>query len=136
MASLSDLGRKGVWLMQSSAKTVSAYLRGVPAGRKAVLKQLRDLCRATLIGFRESMDYGGPCYSRNGVVEVGFASQKNFIGFYILRTDVMNAHRYMLNIPGVTLGKGVIRYSQPEQIDFKVVESLLRETVASTGDVC
>jgi hypothetical protein len=82
------------------------------------------------------MQYGGPCYSRNGVVEVGFASQKHFIGLYILRTDVMNSHRYLLNIPGITLGKGIIRYSKPEKIDFKVVESLLKATAESTGAVC
>jgi uncharacterized protein YdhG (YjbR/CyaY superfamily) len=122
--------------MQSSAKTVPAYLKEVPESRRAALKQLRDLCRATLIGFKESMDYGSPCYSRNGVVEVGFASQAHFIGLYILRTDVMNAHRYLLNIPGVTLGKGIIRYSKPEKIDFKVVERMLKATVESTGEVC
>ena len=59
-------------------------------------------------------------------------AEKHFIGLYILRTDVMNAHRYLLNIPGVTLGKGCIRYSKPEKIDFKVVESLLK----ATGEVC
>lgn len=122
--------------MQSSAKTVPAYIKEAPEARRAALKQLRDLCRATLTGFKEAMQYGGPCYSRNGVVEVGFASQKHFIGLYILRTDVMNAHRYLLNIPGVTLGKGCIRYSKPEKIDFKVVESLLKATVRSTGEVC
>jgi uncharacterized protein YdhG (YjbR/CyaY superfamily) len=122
--------------MQSSAKTVPAYLKEVPVGRREVLKRLRDLCRATLTGFKESMQYGGPCYSRDGVAEVGFASQKHFIALYILRTDVMRAHRYLLNIPGVTLGKGCIRYSKPEKIDFNVVEKILRATVESTGEVC
>jgi uncharacterized protein YdhG (YjbR/CyaY superfamily) len=122
--------------MQSSAKTVPAYLKEVPAAHRDALKRLRDLCRSTLTGFKESMDYGGPSYSRNGVVEVGFASQKHFIGLYILRTDVMRAHRYMLNIPGVTLGKGAIRYSKPEKIDFNVVEKMLRATVESEGEVC
>lgn len=122
--------------MQSSAKTVPAYLKEVPVERKAALKQLRELCRATLTGFKESMDYGGPCYSRNGVVEVGFASQKNFIALYILRTDVMRSHLYLLNIPGVTLGKGCIRYSRPEKIDFSVVERMLKATAESEGEVC
>ncbi|MFT3895321.1 MAG: DUF1801 domain-containing protein [Anaerolineales bacterium] len=122
--------------MQSSAKTVPAYLKEVPELRRTALKQLRDLCRTTLTGFKESMQYGLPSYSRKGVVEVGFASQRNFIGLYILRTDVMNSHRYLLNIPGITLGKGIIRYSKPEKIDFKVVESLLKATAASTGEVC
>ena len=122
--------------MQNTAKTVTAYIKEAPATRQAALKQLRDLCRTTLLGFKESMAYGGPCYSRNGEVEVGFASQKNYIGLYILRTDVMRAHRYMLNIPGITLGKGAIRYSTPEKIDFAVVEKMLRATVESTGQVC
>ena len=122
--------------MQSSAKTVPAYLKEVPAERRAALKQLRDLCRATLTGFEESMQYGMPGYSRNGTVEVGFMSQKHFIGLYILRTDVMNAHKHLLKIKGVTHGKGCIRYSKPERIDFNVVESMLRATVESEGMVC
>jgi len=122
--------------MQSKAKTVPAYLKEVPAERKAALKKLRDLCRATLTGFEESMVYGGPGYSRNGVVEVGFASQKHFIGLYILRTDVMKTHQDLLKGKGVTHGKGCIRYSKPERIDFNVVESMLRVTQESTGVVC
>ena len=122
--------------MQSTARDVTAYLEEVPAERKAALVQLRKLCLAALKGFEESMRYGGPCYSRNGVVEVGFASQKHFIGLYILRTDVMNSHRDLLKIKGVSLGKGCIRYSKAEKIDFKVVESMLKATVKSTGAVC
>ncbi len=122
--------------MQSSAKTVTAYLEEVPAERRDALKRLRDLFRATLTGFEESMTYGGPCYSRDGEVEVGFASQNNFIGVYIVRTDVMQAHKDQLKVKGVTFGKGAIRYSKPERIDFNVVESMLRATVESTGVVC
>jgi hypothetical protein len=56
-------------------------------------------------GIRGIDPYGGPCYSRNGVVEAGFASQKRFIGLYILRLDVLNAHRAMLDVPGVSLAR-------------------------------
>jgi uncharacterized protein YdhG (YjbR/CyaY superfamily) len=122
--------------MQSTAKNVTDYLEEVPAERKAALVELRKQCLAVLKGFEESMAYGGPCYSRNGVIEVGFASQKHFIGLYILRTDVMKAHLHLLKIKGVSLGKGCIRYSKPEKIDFKVVESMLKATVKSTGEVC
>ncbi len=122
--------------MQSQAKDVTTYLEEVPAERKAALAQLRKLCLDSLKGFEESMRYGGPCYSRNGEVEVGFASQKNFIGLYILRTDVMNTYKDLLKIKGVSLGKGCIRYSKPEKIDFEVVEKMLKATVESTGVVC
>jgi uncharacterized protein YdhG (YjbR/CyaY superfamily) len=122
--------------MQSTARTVNAYIKEAPASRQEALKRLRELCRTILTDFKESMAYGMPGYARNGVLEVGFASQKNFIAVYILRTDVMLAHRYMLNVPGITFGKGCIRYPTPEKIDFKVVEKMLRATQTSEGPVC
>jgi uncharacterized protein YdhG (YjbR/CyaY superfamily) len=83
------------------------------------------------------MDYGGPSYKRNGEVEVGFASQKHFIGLYTLRvrTDVMKVRRHRLKGKGISVGKGAIRYSKPERIDFDVVESMLRATQNSAGPV-
>jgi uncharacterized protein YdhG (YjbR/CyaY superfamily) len=120
--------------MQSTAKDVTTYIHEAPPERQEVLIRLRHLCRSLLTGFEEAMDYGGPSYKRNGEVEVGFISQKHYIGLYIFRTDVMNAHRDLLK--GISLGKGVIRSSQPERIDFGVVESMLRGTVESTGPVC
>lgn len=122
--------------MQSSAKNVRDYLDEVPAERKPALVRLRALCRAILTDFEESMRYGGPAYSRNGIVEVGFASQKHYIGLYILRNDVFDAHRDLLKGIGVSLGKGVIRYSRPEKIDYQVVEMLLKATQESTGVIC
>ncbi len=121
--------------MQSAARTVNAYIKECPAERREALTRLRDLCRTVLAGFKESMVDGMPGYSRNGKVEVAFASQRNFISLYILRTDVMRSHRYLLNVKGVTLGKGSIHYSKPEHIDFVVVEKLLRATQESTGKV-
>ena len=122
--------------MQSQAKDVTTYIEEAPAERRDALLKLQDLCQTHLTGFIENMEYGGPTYSRDGEVEVGFASQKNFIGVYILRTDVMNAHKDQLQGKGVSIGKGAIRYSKPERINFNVVESMLRATVKSQGPVC
>jgi uncharacterized protein YdhG (YjbR/CyaY superfamily) len=122
--------------MQSTAIDVTTYIQEAPPERQAALIRLRDLCRATLTGFEESMDYGGPCYKRNGEVEVGFASQKHFIGLYILRTDVMNAHKHLLKGKGISFGKGAIRYSKPERIDLALVESMLRGTMESMEPIC
>lgn len=122
--------------MQSNAKDVTTYIEEAPAERQDALRKLRDLCQKYLTGFTENMVYGGPSYSRNGEVEVGFASQKHFIGLYILRTDVMKTHKDQLKGKGVSIGKGAIRYSKPERIDFNVVESMLRATTESTGPVC
>ncbi|HSG44606.1 MAG TPA: DUF1801 domain-containing protein [Anaerolineales bacterium] len=122
--------------MKSKAKTVPAYLKEVPAERLEALKQLRKQCRENLTGFKESMEYGMPSYSRNGEVEVAFASQKNYISLYILRMDVMKTHKKRLTGKGISFGKGCIRYIKPERIDFNVVESMLRTTEESKGVVC
>lgn len=122
--------------MQSTAKDLNAYLDEVPLERREALEKLRALCLKHLPGFEEAMTYGMPGYARNGVVEVGFASQKHFIALYILRTDVMKSHRELLQIKGVSLGKGCIRYSSAAKIDFKIVESMLKATRQSTGPVC
>jgi hypothetical protein len=39
------------------------------------------------------MDFGMPSYKRDGEVEIAFASQKKYISLYILREDVLDAHR-------------------------------------------
>ena len=122
--------------MQSAAKNVNDYLDEVPVERKQSITKLRDLCLDLLGGFEESMIYGMPSYSRDGEVEVAFASQKNYISLYILRTDVMNVYRDSLEAKGVSLGKGCIRYSRPERIDFKLVEKMLNATQETTGEVC
>lgn len=122
--------------MQSDAKNVDVYLEEVPAERVEVLTQLRDLCRAVLKGFEESTAYGMPSYSRNGEVEVAFASQKNYISLYILKQEVMDAHKEALAGKGISFGKGCIRYSKPERIDFKIVEQMLVANEKLDAPIC
>jgi uncharacterized protein YdhG (YjbR/CyaY superfamily) len=122
--------------MQSSAKDVPNYLKEVSQERLKTLEKLRQLCLKTLKSYEESMDYGMPCYKKNGVAEVAFASQKHFIALYILKKEVLDAHRDALNIKGVSMGKGCIRFSKPDKIDFAVVEKLLVGTLNSTNEIC
>lgn len=120
--------------MQSSAKDVDTYIQQAPAERREALTKLRDLCRHVLKGFEESMVYGGPGYSRRGVVEVGFASQRNYISLYILRQEALASQRAAL--AGLNVGKGCIRYTKPGKIDYSVVRKMLVATRRSKGPVC
>ena len=124
--------------MQSKSKTVNAYLEEVPAERKAGITQLRNLCLVALTSFTESMEYGMPSYKREGVdeVEVAFASQKNYISLYILKQDVMNAYKEKLARTGVSFGKGCIRFTKAERIDFEIVEEMLNAAAESDGEIC
>lgn len=82
------------------------------------------------------MEYGGPVYQAPGAAEpeVGFASQKHFIGLYILKQSALEAHR--AELAGLSVGKGVIRYRRPEQIDWAVVKKLFVSTRRLKAPIC
>jgi uncharacterized protein YdhG (YjbR/CyaY superfamily) len=122
--------------MQIFTKDVTSYLREVPRERYKTLDKLRKLCLEILEAYEESMEYGMPCYKKDGVAEVAFASQKNFIALYILKKEVLDTYRDALNVKGVSLGKGCIRYSKAEKIDFGVVKQMLEKTVQSSSEIC
>lgn len=50
------------------------------------------------------MAYGMPGYRRDSVIEVGFASQKQYISLYMLKQSVLDAHR--AELAGLSVGKG------------------------------
>ena len=120
--------------MRSDADDVGTYLALVPEDRRAVLNEMRGACRTLLAGFDESMRYGMPAYSRDGVTEIAWASQKRYISLYVMRSDVLNAHRSQL--AGLDVGKGCIRYRNPAAVDFTVVRSMLTAVASSQGPVC
>jgi uncharacterized protein YdhG (YjbR/CyaY superfamily) len=115
---------------------VDAYVERVDEPRRDAVRLLRDLCREHLVGFEEVLGYGMPGYRRPGRAEgeIGIAAQKRYISFYVLRTDVMAAHRERL--AGLDVGKGCIRYRRPEQIDADVVRSILAMTSGTEGPIC
>jgi uncharacterized protein YdhG (YjbR/CyaY superfamily) len=115
---------------------VDAYVEQLDGRRREAVRTLRRLCLQHLPrDFTEVMRYGMPGYVREGGTEgVGFAAQKQYISFYVTRTDVLDAHRDRL--AGLSVGKSCIRYRRPEQIDEDVVRSVLEMTVATRGPIC
>ena len=120
--------------MQSSATNVDDYLAEVPVARRDVLASLRQLCLEHLPGYEEGLAYGMPCYAKDGVVAFSFASQKKYISIYGLYSDALAAHR--AEFAGASVGKGCIRYTNPEKVDLEAVARLLKATAASEGRAC
>ncbi|TGB14724.1 DUF1801 domain-containing protein [Streptomyces sp. MZ04] len=118
-------------MVQSAAQDVTGYLAEVPDGHRAALTRLRQLCLAELPGFDEVMAYGMPAYERGGTAEIAFASQKQYVSFYLLRGEVREAFEERL--AGHDMGKGCLRFRKPESIDFELVRDLLRATAALPG---
>ncbi|MFE4533789.1 DUF1801 domain-containing protein [Streptomyces scopuliridis] len=121
-------------MVRSEANDVAGYLAEVPEERRDALARLRRLCRAELEGFDEVMAYGMPAYERNGAAEIAFASQKQYISFYLMRGDVREA--FGERLAGQDMGKGCLRFRRPENIDFDLVRDLLRATAARPGEIC
>jgi uncharacterized protein YdhG (YjbR/CyaY superfamily) len=113
--------------MISNATDVETYIRSIPEERRPTFEKLRALCLQTLAGYEECMEYGMPCYKRNGRVEVSFASQKQYISLYILKSEFVEEFRPALST--ASIGKSCIRFTRPEKMNFEVVEQLLRRTV-------
>ncbi|MFE7965160.1 iron chaperone [Streptomyces cellulosae] len=120
-------------MVQSSATDVDAYLAELPGDRRVVLTRLRELCRAELEGFAEVMAYGMPTYQRDGVAEVAFASQKQYISLYLLRGDVRDA--FAERLAGQDMGKSCLRFRKPGGVDLDLVRDLVRATAAASGPV-
>src|SRR4051812_25720499 len=120
--------------MISRAPDVATYVAEVPEDRRPAIEKLRTLCRKTLKGYEETIEYGMPCYKRGGVLEVSFASQKQYVALYIMKKDVVDEFRDAL--PSASIGKGCIRFKKPAAIDFAVVEKLLRRNAESSAAPC
>lgn len=120
--------------MTSEAKNVDEYLQEVPEERLAALKRIRSIIREIYTDFSETMSYGMPSYEKDGVVHVGFASQRQNIALYVLKEGVVNAYRH--HFPKSAVGKGCLRYRNPEKIDFDLMTSLLTDAYNSDEEPC
>lgn len=113
---------------------VDAYIEAADTDRGRMLNELRTILREELTSFTEVIRYRMPCYQRDDVVEIAFANQKHHIALYVLRTEVMAAHRTQL--APASIGKGCIRYHPHDHIDYGVVRSIAQATLHSSGPVC
>ncbi|WP_406864724.1 DUF1801 domain-containing protein [Streptomyces sp. HUAS MG47] len=121
-------------MAESPAPDVDSYLAGITGERAAPLARLRELCRAQLVGFDETIAYGMPVYTRDGTAEIAFASQKRYISFYLMRSDVAEA--FADRLAGQDMGKGCIRFRKPDKIDYDLVRDLLAAVAGPRGKVC
>ena len=115
--------------MISKAANVKDYIAEVPEDRRAAIAKLHSLCKKNLVGFEESLEYGMPCYKRDGVMRFAYASQKQYISIYGCGSPQVKDLRAKL--AGSSKGKGCVRFTNPEKIDFAVVDELLRRIAKS-----
>ncbi|PST82196.1 DUF1801 domain-containing protein [Pedobacter yulinensis] len=103
--------------------TVYTANNGSPAAFKAVIHRLNELCRQKLKGYDEGICYGMPAYKRNGVPELAFDFRDNCLKLYVMKHDLLNRFRQQLR--GLSIGKGCIWFTRPEDLDFDVIGHIL-----------
>ena len=120
--------------MTSNANTVKEYIIEAPSIRQNALVRIKELCIKYLPNHKEGMEYKMPSYKREDQVQVAFASQKQHICVYFL------IHSVMLNKPerlsGINHGKGCLRFSNPNKINYELLTELLKETALSKDQIC
>jgi uncharacterized protein YdhG (YjbR/CyaY superfamily) len=97
--------------MRSSAVDEGDYVFKVDRDWRPVVERLRAACRKYLTGYEEAMAYGMPTYHLNGQPEVAFARQAKYFSIYIMKEEVLDAHRQ--DLQGLSLGKGAFAISGP-----------------------
>ncbi|MFD4246221.1 DUF1801 domain-containing protein [Streptomyces sp. NPDC058525] len=115
----------------------AAYLAAVPDARREALTLLRELCLTELPGFEEVIAYGMPAYVRPGeeAGEIAWANQKQYISFYLMRTDIREA--FADRLATHDMGKACLRFRNPAKVDFDLLRDLLKATAAAEpGQVC
>ena len=135
--------------MQSSAKTVAAYLKELPEDRRSAISAIRDVIRKNLNpGFEEGMLYGMiGYYVPHSLYPAGYhcdpkqplsfaclASQKNYMSLYLigcygneveeswLRDQFKQAGKKL------DMGKCCIRFKKLEDLPLEVVGEAVRRT--------
>jgi uncharacterized protein YdhG (YjbR/CyaY superfamily) len=120
--------------MKSTAENVDDYVAQVDEQWRPIVERLRSTCLEHLDGCHEVMAYGMPTYMSEGQVEVGFARQVKYLSFYIAKKGVLDAHRD--DFRDLSLGKGCIRFTRPDQVDWSLIDVLLRETALCVEPPC
>lgn len=125
--------------MQSSAKTVAAYLEELePARRKEITTLRKHIKKHLPAGYKEVMNWGmicyevplsisGPTYNKQPLAYAALASQKNYISLYLsgvyASSPLADKFRKTWAASGkkLDMGKSCIRLKSADAADFDAV---------------
>jgi uncharacterized protein YdhG (YjbR/CyaY superfamily) len=115
--------------MQSSAKTVPAYLKELPADRRAALATLRKLIKEAVPEAKESMQSGMATFAIGTCPMFALASQKHHLAIYVCEWNLMNKYRDKLG--KANSGKGCIRFKKLDDLSLDAVKEFVEEAAES-----
>lgn len=126
---------------EGGAKTAKEYFSSLEEPRRSEIEKL-DRFITKVTGSKPSMEKGMLGYikydyrsgsGREGIwYVVLLASQKNYISVYVCGVDDKGyvAERYKGKLKA-SIGKSCIRFKKIEDVDFKILEEVIREAMKS-----
>lgn len=110
--------------MPATYPDVDTYIDLLDESRKSSLQQLRRIILETVPGAEETIQYNMPYYIYHGML-CAFASQKNYMSFYLLNGEIVERNRHLLT--GLSVGKGCIRFKDISKLPEPTIRAMLRE---------
>jgi uncharacterized protein YdhG (YjbR/CyaY superfamily) len=110
----------------TAAKNIDEYLAAVPSKARGALDKLRKIIRAAAPKAVEKISYQMPIFMYQGML-VGFAAFKEHCSFFVMGTEVMDAHKNELK-PYPT-AKATIRFSAEKPLPAALVKKLVRARI-------
>jgi uncharacterized protein YdhG (YjbR/CyaY superfamily) len=119
----------------AAPKTVEAYLKALPADRRAALEELRSTIRSTLPDATEHISYQMPAFKAEGRFVVWYAAFGDHYSLYPASAGVQTSLGAQLE--KYLSGKGTIRFEYgkalPSALVKKIVRTRLRENAEGTA---
>ena len=75
---------------------IDTYINGLEEPRKSSVRQLRRIILETVPDVEETIQYRMPYYTYHGML-CAFASQKNYMSFYLLDGEIVEKNRHLLH---------------------------------------
>lgn len=114
----------------SNFNDVDEYLLALDENRRSSLMSLREAIRRAAPYAREVMRYNMPYYEYNGML-CAFMAQQDHLSFYV--NDGVWIDNFVSEHPGLSLGKGCIRFQNFKDLPDGLIERLVAEAVMANG---
>ena len=133
-------------MAKSEAKTAAAYLKELPADRRAVVSKVREVILENLPkGFEEMMSFGMICYgiplerypdtyNKQPLCFASLAAQKNYFALYLMgvygdpKREKQLADAYKKLGKKLDMGKSCLRFKSLDDLPLDVIAKLVAST--------
>jgi uncharacterized protein YdhG (YjbR/CyaY superfamily) len=109
-------------MSRSRFKTIDEYVAHFPKATRDFLEELRRVIRESAPEAEETISYGMPAFTHNGIL-VYFAAWKNHIGFY---PTALRIEAFEKELSPYKYSKGAIQFPLDEPIPFDLVKKIVK----------